>query len=344
VAKLLAGVLWCLSKLWDWPVVSVVATLIYGFGVAALFGDEYIIAALLFSASIVSITAKAIFWEEARKQENKKQISAIILVFGGACLISSVLWIQHRRHAVEHSLAGPIATSSSVSHTATTDDIAQLKELIAGMGSSGKADKYADITMPGFSQIMLIRLYGKQVNLKSYLFDVGGQNENRLSAYITGDSVLTFMWIDADGEPHPLKASIGKGGIPVNKIFVLTCELGLVDNHPIMRITVNNQEVAFLDDPVHANFVPIPWYSTDLKNTATLAADRDMKHGGSFDSFGVATYSITLTNEGRDQWLVNMGGRLTNPNFVRFTGTQWVKADAKSHTGHLSDSSVWKRQ
>lgn len=107
--------------------------------------------------------------------------SAIIPMLGVLWVVFSILWIQHRKCSVEHPLIGPFTASHSATRTATTDDIAQLRQLITETTSRGKADKYADMIMPGFSAIMLLRLYAKQVNLKGYLFDVGGQNENRLS-------------------------------------------------------------------------------------------------------------------------------------------------------------------
>lgn len=57
---------WIFSKLWDWSVVAVGAPVIYGFGVNALFGDEYIVASILFFVAVLWVTAKSLVWEEIR--------------------------------------------------------------------------------------------------------------------------------------------------------------------------------------------------------------------------------------------------------------------------------------
>jgi hypothetical protein len=83
--------LWILSRGWSWPVVNVVVPLIYGLGVAALFGDEYVVSAILFLVALTWLTTKFVTWEETRKHEHGKLIRFIFLCLGASAFLLSLL-------------------------------------------------------------------------------------------------------------------------------------------------------------------------------------------------------------------------------------------------------------
>ena len=55
---------WIWEKLWRWEVVAIGSTAVYGAGIAAMYGDDYIVAASLYFAGIAWLTSKILAWEE----------------------------------------------------------------------------------------------------------------------------------------------------------------------------------------------------------------------------------------------------------------------------------------
>ncbi len=94
---------WIGNKCFDWSVVTTGSVLIYSLGAAALFGDEYIIAACMFFAAVCWVTVKLLVWEETRKQENKRILSLLIMAVGVAIFWFSMTWVQHRKDVMEHA-------------------------------------------------------------------------------------------------------------------------------------------------------------------------------------------------------------------------------------------------
>lgn len=91
------------DKVWRWEVVGWGAAVIYGLGAAALFGDEYLLARILFFAALAWMTAKAVSWEEIRGHEYKRLLSIVILIAGVALYGLSEFWIHVRKSSVERS-------------------------------------------------------------------------------------------------------------------------------------------------------------------------------------------------------------------------------------------------
>lgn len=91
-----APVTWLGEKLWRWEVVGILAPLLYGAGVSAMYGDNYTIAKSLYVAAVVLLTAKVLTWEETRAHKSRRSIGALSLVAAGSVLIASLAWIGHR--------------------------------------------------------------------------------------------------------------------------------------------------------------------------------------------------------------------------------------------------------
>jgi hypothetical protein len=115
------SVKWLLEKLWRWEVVGVGSTLLYGFGVGAMYADDYLVARCLYSAGLVWLIAKTLAWEETRRHQNRKAVSAGILVTGLICFGLSELWIQHRKSGQHETAATD--THKSVSATTNPPDV-----------------------------------------------------------------------------------------------------------------------------------------------------------------------------------------------------------------------------
>jgi hypothetical protein len=91
------------SKLWGWPVVGAGTTALYGLGVGALFGDEYIIALCFFLAAIAWLTGKTLHWEDAREHKQAGWVTAIVVVFGVILCALSLAWVLHRFTTVQQA-------------------------------------------------------------------------------------------------------------------------------------------------------------------------------------------------------------------------------------------------
>jgi hypothetical protein len=87
---------WLWQKLWLWPVVGTGATLLYGCGVGAMYGDQYSVAAVFDSTAIIWLVTKCLIWEETKAHKKKNNIRALILALGVIALVSSLIWIRHR--------------------------------------------------------------------------------------------------------------------------------------------------------------------------------------------------------------------------------------------------------
>ena len=95
---------WLGEKLWRWEVITIGSTLIYGAGVAAMYGDDYLVAGVLFLASIGWLTAKTLAWEETKAQQQRGRISILVLVVALFALAASSYWILHREKSHQADL------------------------------------------------------------------------------------------------------------------------------------------------------------------------------------------------------------------------------------------------
>lgn len=91
------------SALWRWDVTGIGSTLLYGFGVGAMYGDDYIVAGMLYVAGTAWLTARILAWEETRTHPQRELVSGGILIVAMLALGGSGFWIRHRSimHAAE---------------------------------------------------------------------------------------------------------------------------------------------------------------------------------------------------------------------------------------------------
>lgn len=92
------GLRWHLSNVWRWEVVVIWNSLLFGIGVAALYADQYVLAASVFLISIGLFVAKVIHW--VKGHEHYLGIGAIAFVLGALAYAGCLFLIQHRRAQV----------------------------------------------------------------------------------------------------------------------------------------------------------------------------------------------------------------------------------------------------
>jgi hypothetical protein len=90
------------KKIWIWPVVATCASIIWGFGVAAMYGDDYKIAVALYFSGIALLAAKFLTWEEHTGYSRLKKIGLWIgtVVVAMVAFLASLYWIQVRKQDV----------------------------------------------------------------------------------------------------------------------------------------------------------------------------------------------------------------------------------------------------
>jgi hypothetical protein len=91
------GIKYVCGLLWRWDVVATGAVTIFlAGGVAAIYGDDFNVATVLFFIAIVWITAKAISWSEVKEHPDRVWISIVIAGLAIGSIAGSMFWIQHR--------------------------------------------------------------------------------------------------------------------------------------------------------------------------------------------------------------------------------------------------------
>jgi len=97
VRQVTHAVQFLLQALWRWEAVGIGSTLLYGFGVAAMYGDDYIVADCLYFLGIVWLTTRVLAWEETKGHPQRRGVSVLILLCAVLAFGGSHLWIQHRK-------------------------------------------------------------------------------------------------------------------------------------------------------------------------------------------------------------------------------------------------------
>jgi hypothetical protein len=87
--ELWEGVLWVVSRTWGWGI----ALFLYGIGVNAMFGDQYIVASALYFAAILIAGIKV--GAEAKADGKKFGTLLIIVVAALVVFIASLWWVKH---------------------------------------------------------------------------------------------------------------------------------------------------------------------------------------------------------------------------------------------------------
>jgi hypothetical protein len=86
-----------MGKLWHWEAIAIGCPAIYGAGIAAMYGDDYLVAAALYLVGIGWLTAKIFTSEEAKIHKKKAGIRLLVVMTSLMLIATSLLWILHRQ-------------------------------------------------------------------------------------------------------------------------------------------------------------------------------------------------------------------------------------------------------
>ena len=178
----------------------------------------------------------------------------------------------------------------------------------------------SEVRLPGFSFHMMIRINNIPGARRKYIFDMGSASAERLSIYISSDNILTFQFVDAKHEVHPLQLPFGSAGPSIGKFAYLTCELGISGSTTELRLYCDGERIG----------EQILQFKTDIGSldlpNAVLGADLNGSDGASFDIRDLAVYTATFTTENLETLAGYFDSRRAEDiPYVEFGGKQWMR-------------------
>src|SRR6266508_4380654 len=118
VNQLRAGLVWLHSYLWQWTAILLIATLVYGFGVSAMYGNQYVAACVLFFVAITVVTARAI--AATKKQEQRAGVIVIVVVVAVVISALSLGWVLYTKFQVDNPTNQAIMEITNMDFSAET--------------------------------------------------------------------------------------------------------------------------------------------------------------------------------------------------------------------------------
>ena len=100
---------WITERLWRWEVIGIGFPALYGAGIAAMYGDDYWVAAALFASGIGWPAAKILVSEETKAHKKRATLRFLVLLSSLLLIATSLLWISHRRK--QHLAETPVVVS-----------------------------------------------------------------------------------------------------------------------------------------------------------------------------------------------------------------------------------------
>jgi len=100
---------WIMERLWRWEVIGIGFPALYGAGIAAMYGDDYWVAAALYASGIGWPAAKIFVSEETKAHKKRATLRFLVLLSSLLLLAMSILWISHRRK--QHLADSPVVLS-----------------------------------------------------------------------------------------------------------------------------------------------------------------------------------------------------------------------------------------
>lgn len=165
-----------------------------------------------------------------------------------------------------------------------------------------------DKAIPGFTGYSVIKLYDTPESRRRYVFELVSSDGAKVSFYLSASSVFTLAATDLRGESYPLEVRVGGDGIPIDQFVALFCEIGISENSTMMRVLVNEKEVARRDLAFALDLGKMDW-----KPGALGAPVIGTNQGGVFllGEFGV--YPFTMTSSQVHALVDNIRGYYKQP-------------------------------
>ena len=88
--------LYIAQAIWTWPAIGTVSVFLYGYGIDAMYGNDFITATLCYFVAVVFLTAKALTWKKISRRDDRRVAGTVIVVVAAAVLGFS-LYMVHRR-------------------------------------------------------------------------------------------------------------------------------------------------------------------------------------------------------------------------------------------------------
>jgi hypothetical protein len=99
--ELWASIRFVAGWFWRWDVISIGSVFMYGLGVSAMYGGDYVLAAAFYVFSILWVTIKTIAWESVERHENRAAVSILMVLVALVVLFGSLGWDEYRFAEVE---------------------------------------------------------------------------------------------------------------------------------------------------------------------------------------------------------------------------------------------------
>jgi hypothetical protein len=94
---MLRAVKYLCRQLWRWEVVGLLATAVFAAaGLAAIYGEQFTLAAVCFSCSITLVVFKTLSWDEVTNHQDRIWISLLTVFLGCLLLGAALYWVQYR--------------------------------------------------------------------------------------------------------------------------------------------------------------------------------------------------------------------------------------------------------
>jgi hypothetical protein len=165
-----------------------------------------------------------------------------------------------------------------------------------------------EIKLPGFTGYAVIRLYDSPEFRRRYVFEFVSSDGARVAFYLSASSVFTFSVTDIRGESYPLEVRLGHGGIPIDKFVALFCEVGVAKNSSILRVIVNEKEVATRKLSFPLNLGKMDWKPGSLGQPLI-----GVNQGGVFMLTELGIYGQTMTSKEIHALVENVRGFYKQP-------------------------------
>jgi hypothetical protein len=148
----------------------------------------------------------------------------------------------------------------------------------------------------GYSIHFLTRLSDHQVDRRRYLITCW-EGCAEIAMFISASDVFTLCVTDQAGEEYTLQTPVGRRGVPVAEIVLLSAEIGIEGAETHLRISINNESVATRTLGFAINLPPITFQNY------TLFSNRSGNQNGAARLYALLTISRILTEIEKSQLL-----------------------------------------
>jgi hypothetical protein len=150
-----------------------------------------------------------------------------------------------------------------------------------------------DESLPGLGAYSYVRLYDTPELRRKFIYDFVSSNGSRATFFLTKSDEFSFSVSDSNGEPYSLEIPLGNDGIPIDRYIFLFCEAGLKERSTILKVFVDDKEVASRTVPFRLNFGKLDW------TIRTIGADASGQNNAPFKmaEFGLYHATFTLTQK-----------------------------------------------